>query len=106
MAWSPQRHRAAPPKPYVRPPKTKSWNSVYSTKDWRITKEIVLERDGHRCRDPLCKTPHNGFGGRLEVDHIVELSDGGHPFDPENCLTRCQSCHKLKTELVKKMRKR
>jgi 5-methylcytosine-specific restriction endonuclease McrA len=33
----------------------------------------------------------------LEVDHIVPVSEGGHPFDPANLQTLCEECHRDKT---------
>jgi 5-methylcytosine-specific restriction endonuclease McrA len=33
----------------------------------------------------------------LEVDHIVRIADGGHPFDPGNLQTLCSECHSEKT---------
>ena len=35
-----------------------------------------------------------GASGReYEIDHIVPLSDGGHPFDPDNLQRLCTRCH-------------
>lgn len=104
MPISPPRHRAASSRPYARPQKTT--DPIYGTKDWKITRQIVLERDGRQCRDETCKTPNRGLGGYLEVDHIIELSDGGDPFDPANCLTRCRTCHRRKTALEAMKRRR
>jgi 5-methylcytosine-specific restriction protein A len=37
------------------------------------------------------------------VDHIKELKDGGDPWDVDNLMTLCKSCHAKKTgEEVKK----
>ena len=33
----------------------------------------------------------------LEVDHIVEIQDGGAEFDLENLRTLCHDCHATKT---------
>jgi 5-methylcytosine-specific restriction enzyme A len=35
----------------------------------------------------------------LEVDHIIEVTDGGSLLDPSNLATRCHQCHKAKTRL-------
>jgi 5-methylcytosine-specific restriction endonuclease McrA len=40
----------------------------------------------------------------LDVDHIVEVEDGGKPFSLDNLLTRCRSCHKVKTAAARKAR--
>ena len=53
---------------------------------WEATRRAVLDRDGHRCL--LCGRP-----GLLEVHHRIELQAGGSPYDPDNCVTWCRSCH-------------
>ena len=53
---------------------------------WERTRRAVLERDGWRCTE--C-----GGAGKLEVHHIKKLESGGDPYDPDNCLTFCRSCH-------------
>lgn len=50
----------------------------------------VVERDGFRCKNPLCKRPNS-----LEVDHMVPRSQGG-PDAIENLITLCRTCHELK----------
>ncbi|MFR0693460.1 HNH endonuclease signature motif containing protein [Enterobacterales bacterium AE_CKDN230030158-1A_HGKHYDSX7] len=42
--------------------------------------------------------------GCLYVDHVVELRDGGHPWDRSNLQVLCASCHSLKTQAVAKDR--
>jgi len=76
------------------PPKEK--NAIYYTPEFRAWREQVIERAGGRCQDPSCKSPHRR-GMRLFADHVVELKDGGAPFDLENGLARCGSCHSRKT---------
>ena len=50
--------------------------------------------------DPCCKRcgltaeEHRDFGySSLQLHHIVPLSEGGHPTDPENLITLCKFCH-------------
>lgn len=40
----------------------------------------------------------------VEVDHIVPVADGGHPFDPANIWTLCTDCHAEKTGAEAKAR--
>jgi len=54
---------------------------------WRDRREAAKERYG----DPY------EAERSLEVDHIVPVSEGGHPFDPANLQTLCEECHKDKT---------
>lgn len=57
---------------------------------WRRVRASILNRDGHRCRQ--C-----GRAGRLEVDHVRPLKDGGDRFDPRNLQALCRGCHIEKT---------
>lgn len=56
---------------------------------WRRVRRSVLERDRDRCRQ--CGRPAS------EVDHRVELVDGGEPFDPNNLQALCADCHQAKS---------
>ena len=41
------------------------------------------------------------MGTRLFADHIVELRDGGNPFELANGQALCGSCHTIKTMQAK-----
>jgi 5-methylcytosine-specific restriction endonuclease McrA len=45
-------------------------------------------------------------GTRLFADHVVELRDGGAPFDPANGQALCGSCHSAKTARARAARHR
>lgn len=62
--------------------------------EWVRLRKRILERDGYRCR--ACGKP-----GRLEVDHVIPLHQGGAALDPANLQTLCRTCHFLKTGLEK-----
>lgn len=69
---------------------------------WHITKRVVFERDGGRCR--VCRktagelnTPGVWPPPPLEYDHIVEVAAGGDPLDPENVQLLCRRDHARKT---------
>ena len=51
---------------------------------------VVLERDGWRCQ-------HCGRAGRLEVDHVTPLDEGGDPWELTNLQALCKPCHVVKT---------
>lgn len=53
---------------------------------WQNLARRIRKRDGYRCRK--C-----GRAGRLEVDHIVRVVDGGAIWDPDNLQTLCRRCH-------------
>jgi len=40
-----------------------------------------------------------------EVDHIIELSDGGSPFELDNLQLLCKPCHSKKSAKEKRNRK-
>ena len=65
---------------------------------WVRVRRRVLDRDGWRCQ--AC-----GKAGRLEVDHILPLVDGGQPYDLDNLQTLCRSCHVRKTAAENRARR-
>jgi 5-methylcytosine-specific restriction endonuclease McrA len=68
--------------------------------DWSFIRNKVKRRDKYRC--VLChRNKHEA--GSLEVDHIVELQDGGQTV-MENLRTMCLESHKVKTKLMKTAR--
>ena len=60
-----------------------------SASEWERLRRLVLDRDGWRCQS--C-----GRAGRLEVDHVRSLWQGGDN-DPENLQALCIACHLGKT---------
>ncbi len=56
---------------------------------WRTLRLQILERDGWRCRigDPGCTIV------ATQVDHIVELANGGAKYDPTNLRAACAHCN-------------
>lgn len=56
----------------------------------RLRHEIIKER-GRKCE--LCGCTQ----GRMHLDHIVELQDGGHRTARHNLQLLCQPCHNRKT---------
>lgn len=78
--------------------------NLYKTQRWvNLRKQYVLLQ-------PLCEHCL-GFGitkaGKI-VDHIIEIEDGGAPFDIKNLQHLCHSCHNIKTgkEARKRNRKK
>jgi hypothetical protein len=64
-------------------------NPIYSSKQWKEVRRLVLEEDGecHWCR------LHGKRTKATQVDHIVELDRGGDPFDRSNLVPSCASCN-------------
>ena len=72
----------------------------YGTSQWKNLREQYI--NAH----PLCeRCEDQGYivEGR-EVDHIVEIEDGGDKTDPDNLQTLCVSCHRKKTAEEKRKR--
>lgn len=76
--------------------------SVYKSSEWARFRALIIVERGERCED---KDHHSGTRiARLDLDHIVELQDGGAAFNPANVLLRCRACHGRKTAKAKKDR--
>lgn len=71
--------------------------------DWNLIRRTVLARDRYRC--VLCGACDPDHGPLLEVDHIVELADGGAFHDLANLRTLCIPCHKSKTREARRARR-
>lgn len=73
--------------------------SIYSTPEFRAWREAVIAKAGRRCeateRGRRCDKaePYN----RMFADHIIELSDGGAPYDVLNGQCLCGGHHTKKT---------
>jgi hypothetical protein len=75
----------------------------YADTAWKRTRLQILQRDGYRCqiRGPKCKIK------ATEVDHIVNVDDGGARLDPANLRAACKSCNvsKRNTEVAARARR-
>ena len=60
-----------------------------ATGRWRKVRSQALERDSSRC--VRCGEP------ATDVDHRVELIDGGAPYDLTNLQSLCEACHDAKS---------
>ena len=81
--------------------KHSAWYYYHMTPNWNHTSYQVLERDRHTC--VLC-----GFSkrGKMEVDHIVALCNGGDMWNKDNLRTLCHECHRDKTREERHEQKR
>lgn len=92
-------------------PEVKRADPFYLTPEYRKWREIVIARAGRRCEDidvvsgRRCTKAEPRH--RMFADHIVEVRDGGAPYDPANGKCLCGSHHTMKTvdERVKRLRK-
>lgn len=75
--------------------------NIYKTTQWRKL------RDAFAAENPLCRHCHDYeiITAGYIVDHIIEIEDGGQPFEWSNLQHLCQSCHNAKTAREKIKRK-
>ena len=64
-------------------------HAFYYTQAWKDA------RAAYRAKHPICEIC--GKAKSVIVDHIVELTDGGDPFDERNFQALCIACHNKKT---------
>ena len=64
-------------------------------------------RARHVERHPLCHECEKlGMTEPVkDVDHIIEIKDGGDPWDENNLMSLCRYHHIIKTNAVRKSRK-
>lgn len=69
-------------------------SAVVTTAAWRKVRAQVLKRDRNRCQldEPGCT------GQATQVDHIVNVADGGAPLDPTNLVSACPTCNGRKAQ--------
>ena len=72
-------------------------DSFYHSQEWRALIDGIIRQRGRQCQDAQHDSSKPRTGRRIFGDHIIELKDGGKPFDPANILLRCGSCHTKKT---------
>ena len=68
----------------------------YHSRRWRELRAQVLKRDGPFCSVPGCQTDMSSKH-QVQVDHILELKDGGDFWDPVNLQVLCKIHHSAKS---------
>lgn len=63
----------------------------YQSPQWRSLRDTIIRERGRCCQ--RCGKE----GGRVYVDHIDELRDGGAPLNRSNLQVLCSSCHVIKS---------
>jgi len=86
----------------VAKPAPKVVDPHYHTPEHQRWSRAVIARAGGRCQGKGC----GRSGVRLFADHIVELRDGGAPFDLANGQALCGACHARKTAAMRAERLR
>lgn len=82
-------------KPRLQPTNThtpkNNWGKGRGGRAWLRLKDEILARDNYTCQ--AC----GRVGGRLELDHILNLAQGGTDHK-DNLQILCHACHKIKTQ--------
>lgn len=80
----------------VRPDRKRA-SSIYYTREWRELVGRLISERGRQCQ--LCGRTRDNDGKpvRIFADHIVELEDGGEPFEESNLQLLDGACHTRKT---------
>ena len=84
----------------VKPP-AKTADPLYRSKEHLEWRELVVARAGRRCQHRDTKTGQRCTKAepehRMFADHIIEVRDGGPPFEPANGQCLCGAHHTTKT---------
>jgi len=75
-------------------------DGFYHTDEWRKARSMALAIGG------FCCAACGRRGCLLYVDHIVELRDGGAPYEQSNLRPLCGACHSSKTASERTWRQR
>lgn len=82
----------------------KAWaNKSANTQALTPSQRQALRRQALRA-DPTCAVCGQTNTAELELDHIIEISDGGNAYDPQNTWLLCKPCHRAKTAHAREQR--
>ncbi|TXN40441.1 HNH endonuclease [Methylobacterium sp. WL30] len=88
--------RTCPPPTDIRTGRAiRQQDPFYGSTAWQDLRKAVVAERGRQCEDCGAQP------GRVYVDHVVELKDGGAPLDRSNLRVLCPSCHTTKTGRVR-----
>jgi 5-methylcytosine-specific restriction protein A len=77
-----------------------SGKNIYHGYRWKKLRKLKASIN------PLCEHcyMYNIITALAVVDHVIELEDGGEPYDINNLQSLCHSCHNRKTIVERKKR--
>jgi 5-methylcytosine-specific restriction enzyme A len=72
---------------------------IYNSPEFQVWRARVIARAGGQCEaiDNGCRCSKAKPEHKVYADHIIELRDGGQPFDINNGQCLCAAHHTLKT---------
>lgn len=90
---------------YCTPAHTSNWYDRTTYVNWHKDAFLVMHPKCYKCGDTELHAK-GGYGkSNLEVDHIIAIMFGGHPWDDRNLQTLCHKCHVLKTNSDRRIQK-
>lgn len=88
----------------------KTVDAIYQTPEYRRWREAVIARAGRQCQETDTRTGKRCIKAeprhRMFADHVIEIRDGGPPFDVTNGRCKCGAHHSRKTALARAARLR
>ena len=78
-------------------PPVKGTDAHYLKREHKAWSEAVIGRAQRRCQGMRNGKRCGATTPRMYADHIIELQDGGAPYDVANGQCLCPSCHTTKT---------
>ena len=95
-----------PPAPVSPAQRYKRADPFYASPEFRAWRAKVIDRAKARCEaiehGERCTRRHPPQ--RMFADHIIEIKDGGEPFDPQNGQCLCGPHHLMKTARTRRQR--
>jgi len=106
LPTSPKPKRSTNLENYINPGRghvDRGFDDFYRSSAWRRFRQLIAIERGEVCEDKEHDDRRSRTAG-VELDHIVELADGGAALDRSNVMFRCRSCHVRKTQQAKRDR--
>jgi len=87
-------------------PQLKQADPIYRAQQYEAWRKAVVSRAHNRCEavDNGRRCSKASPAHRMFADHVIELSDGGAPFDPSNGQCLCGAHHTVKTLMIRAKR--
>lgn len=82
----------------------KAWETKSANSQALTGRQRQRLRDRQLAISPTCGVCAEKDTSLLELDHIVEIADGGAPLDPTNTWLLCVTCHGIKTQAARRAR--
>lgn len=82
----------------------KAWENPSANSQALTGRQRAMLRERELARHPYCGVCDEDTVRLLQLDHIVEVADGGALMDPDNLWLLCKTCHEIKTKAARAAR--